>query len=94
MPYIPANFLVPLVRNYVIQAKSDPVNVKVPMLYDTVSWVCGNLDGMSFCGTNGPEGIIFSFKDAQGLSISMPSDIFDFVGNELILHAPDNSLLG
>ena len=62
----------------------DAESVFVSLKGDTVSWVCGNGDGESFCGSTGASTEVY-FTDEQGAAITMPHHMFDWDGTNLVV---------
>ena len=79
-----------------IKVGSDPIKVgPIDLTGDAVSLVCGNGDGVSFCGSDGSsDSTVISFFDA---STGEGSDLLPFVdwdGEYFTFHATDISQVG
>ena len=62
----------------------EPESIKVSLKGDTVSCVCGNGDGESYCGSTGESTSVY-FSDEQGDTITMPYYMFDWDGTNLVV---------
>lgn len=59
--------------NYINTAiNADAINIPITITGDTVSWVCGNGDSTSFCGSN-ESGVKVVFYRIDDRIISMPN---------------------
>ena len=81
-------------QNFDISVGDNREYVTVPLNYDTMSWIDGNKDGQTKCGTNSPEGVDVTFTDSAGTAVTLSSTVYTWESPNLIVEATDNAQEG
>lgn len=78
--YTPSQF------SFTILVDQPPVYEYIPILGDTISYVCGNLDGTSWCGSDGNSPLISFYDPTTGKRVPQPyKELFYWNGKELVI---------
>ena len=94
---MPLEDFAPVALTHQISVGSEPILIRINVKGDSVSLVCGNGDGVSFCGSTGSSDLTTTnFFDAKsGVPVTLPHSVFaDWDGEYLTLQATEMSQLG